>query len=360
MQTQSSELNFNGHNIFVGIDVHLKSWTVSILTEKLFHKTFTQPPSAELLYNYLNLNFPGGNYHSVYEAGFSGLWSHYKLLEMGVKNIVVNPADVPTSQKEQLQKDDPIDSRKLARSLRSGDLKAIYIPDPATLEDRSLIRLRSTLVRDMTRFKLRIKSFLYFYGISYPPEFERKSTHWSKRFMKWLKEGVSLQHESGNQALRILIQEAEQQRNLLLEVTQRVRQLSRHEKYADNVALLRTIPGIGLITAISFLTEIENIDRFENTDHFAGFIGLVPNRHASGDKENTGEMTFRGQDNLKSLLVESSWFAARLDPALNLSFHQYIRRMESNKAIIRIARKVLNRIYFVLKNKRAYVPGIVK
>lgn len=360
MQTQSTELNFNGHNIFIGIDVHLKSWTVSILTEKLSHKTFTQPPSAEVLNNYLKCKFPGGSYHSVYEAGFSGLWSHYKLKEMGVNNIVVNPADVPTSQKEQLQKDDPTDSRKLARSLRSGDLKAIYIPDPATLEDRSLIRLRAAIVKDMIRYKQRIKSFLYFYGISYPQEFEKSQTHWSKRFMKWLKEGVSLQHESGNQALSILVEEAEQQRKLLLEVTQKVRLLSRSEKYADNMALLRSIPGIGLITAISFLTEIENIDRFEDTDHFAGFIGLVPNRHSSGGSENTGEMTFRGQDILRSLLVESSWFAARLDPALNMSFHQYIRRMESNKAIIRIARKVLNRIYFVLKNKKEYVPGIVK
>lgn len=359
MLKQRSELNFEGQNIFVGIDVHLKSWTVSILTEKLSHKTFTQPPSAETLFNYLGRNFPSGVYHSVYEAGFSGLWTHYKLKEMGINNIVVNPADVPTSQKEQLQKDDPVDSRKLARSLRSGDLKAIYIPSPSTLEDRSLVRLRATLVRDLVRFKQRIKSFLYFYGIAYPQEFEKAGTHWSKRFMKWL-DGVSLQHETGTQTLKILVQEAEQQRMLLLEVTRTIRVLSRNEKYATNIILLRKIPGVGLITAITFLTEIENIERFINSDHFAGFVGLVPNRHSSGGKENNGEMTFRGQDALRKSLIESSWFAARFDPALNMSYHGYIKRMEPNKAIIRIARKVLNRIYYVLKNKVEYVPGVVK
>jgi len=192
MQTQRTELNFEGQNLFVGIDVHLKSWTVSILSEKLSHKTFTQPPNAETLHNYLLRNFPGGVYHSVYEAGFSGFWTHYKLKEMGINNIVINAADVPTSQKEHLLKDDPTDSRKLARSLRSGDLKAIYIPDPFTIEDRSLVRLRSTLVKDMVKYKVRIKSFLYFYGISYPQEFEKSGTHWSRRFMKWLSEGVSL------------------------------------------------------------------------------------------------------------------------------------------------------------------------
>lgn len=360
MQKQISTLDFKGQNIFVGIDVHLKSWTVTILTEELMHKTFTQPACAETLCNYLKRNFPGGNYNSVYEAGFSGFWAHYKLKEMGINNIVTNPADVPTSQKEHFQKDDPTDSRKLARSLRSNDLKAIFVPNPATLEDRSLVRMRATVVKDMTRFKQRIKSFLYFYGISYPPQFERSGTHWSKRFMKWLEEEISLQHDSGTQALKILVQEAEQQRKLLLEVLKKIRLLSLSEKYAKNIALLRTIPGIGLITSITFLVEIENIDRFQNTDYFAGFVGLVPNRHSSGPKTNDGEMTFRGQKTLKSLLVESSWIAARTDPALMMSYLGYVKRMEPNKAVVRIARKVLNRMYFVLKNKLEYVPGIVK
>lgn len=360
MQTQRTELNFEGQNLFVGIDVHLKSWTVSIFTEKLFHKTFTQPASAETLFNYLKRNFPGGVYHSVYEAGFSGFWTHYRLKEMGMQSIVVNAADVPTSQKEHLLKDDPTDSRKLARSLRSGDLKAIYVPDPSTLGDRSLVRMRATLVKDMIRFKLRIKSFLYFYGITYPQEFEKSGTHWSKRFMKWLNEGVSLQNESGNQAFKILLQEAGQQRKLLLEVTRKIRLLSWDEKYSNNIALLRTIPGIGFITSITFLTEIEKIERFEDADHFAGFVGLIPNRHSSGENDKNGEMTFRGSEALRKMLIESSWMSARFDPALNMSYHSYVRRMEPNKAIIRIARKVLNRIYFVLKNKKEYVSGVVK
>jgi transposase len=124
--------------------------------------------------------------------------------------------------------------------------------------------------------------------------------------------------------------------------------------------LLRSIPGVGFVTAITFLTEIENIERFESTDHFAGFVGLVPNRHSTGGKKNNGDMTFRGQNALRKSLIESSWFAARLDPALTLSFNNYVRRMEPNKAIIRIARKVLNRMHYVLKNKKEYVHGVIK
>jgi len=55
------------------------------------HKTFTRPAYAETLYNYLQRNFPGADCHSVYAAGFSGFWTHYKLKEMGINNIVINP-----------------------------------------------------------------------------------------------------------------------------------------------------------------------------------------------------------------------------------------------------------------------------
>ncbi|KAA6309706.1 hypothetical protein EZS27_038857 [termite gut metagenome] len=97
MHIQSNQLNFAGQNIYIGIDVHLKSWSVTILTETLHHKTFLQPSNPSVLVSYLKHNFPGGIYHSAYEAGFSGLWVHYELTNMQINNIVVNPADIPST-----------------------------------------------------------------------------------------------------------------------------------------------------------------------------------------------------------------------------------------------------------------------
>lgn len=359
MRIQITELNFKGQKIYIGIDVHKKSWTVTILTEKLFHKTFTQPPSTQALKAYLDKNFPGAEYYSVYEAGFCGFWIHDQLIDMGINNIVVNPADVPTSQKEQLQKDDPTDSRKLARSLRSNELVGIYVPKKSTLEERGLVRLRGTIVKDQTRYKQRIKSFLHFHGISFPPEFEKSSSHWSRRFMKWLKEDVVLTQPAGRETLMIYVMEAEQQRTLLLDITKKVRRLSENEKYAQNMIFLRSIPGIGLITAITLLTEIDVIKRFDNSDHLAGFVGLVPTRHSSGEKDKNGDMTFRRHDILRRSLIESSWIAARKDPALNMAFSEWAKRMDSNKAVVKIARKLVNRIYFVLTKQQEYVLGTV-
>jgi hypothetical protein len=100
MQRQRNELNFKGQNIYVGIDVHKKEWTVCICTDHLEHKKFSQPASAEALSTYLKRNFPGGTWLSVYEAGFCGFHVHADLEKHGIRNIVVNAADVPTSHKE--------------------------------------------------------------------------------------------------------------------------------------------------------------------------------------------------------------------------------------------------------------------
>ena len=360
MQAQKNELNFNGQNIYVGIDVHLKSWTVCIMTEHLEHKQFTQPPDAKTLYNYLVRNFPGATYHTVYESGFSGFWAHRQLENLGIHSIITNAADVPTGQKEKLKKDDPVDSRKLARSLRSGDLDALYIPSESTVQDRSLLRMRSTLVKDLCRFKQRIKHLLYFYGVSFPPQFSQSGSHWSRNFVKWLKDEVQFSDESGRQTLDIMLQAVEELRKILLIVIRHLTALSRREKYVTQVNLLKSVPGIGVITAMTLLTEIECIERFKDTDHFAGYIGLVPTRSSSGEVSKEGEMTFRGQAKLKRSIIESAWVAARIDPALSLAYNKLAFRMEANKAIVRIARKLLNRIYRVLKNKEEYVKGMVK
>jgi transposase len=303
MQEQRNKLDFKGENIYIGIDVHLKSWSVTILTESTHHKTFNQPPEPETLSDYLKLHFPGDSYHSAYEAGFSGLWAHYRLESSGIHNIVINPADVPTTGKEKMYKTDSVDSRKIARSLRAKELKCIHILSQLTLEDRALVRVRTSVVRDLSRLKQRIKMMLHFYGVKIPVAFAN-DTRISKNFVRWLREDAATTIGINEKAFHFLIDEFESKKQSLLTITRMVTQLSKEERYEKNMRLIRSVPGVGLITGITFLVEIEDISRFHSNDKFAGFIGLVPSCHSSGEKDNKGEMTPRGQVNMRTALIE--------------------------------------------------------
>lgn len=357
MQTQIRNLDFTGQNIYAGIDVHKMSWKVSVYSEDLYHKTFNQPPKPEVLHHYLEKHFPKGTYYSVYEAGFCGFWIHDKLQSLGINNIVVNPADVPSTDKEKKQKTDKVDSNKLARQLRNGDLEAIYTHKRAVLEDRVLLRMRRTLVKDLTRYKNRIKADLHFFGIEIPEQFNKSQSYWSKRFLGWLNE-LEFQQWSGTDSFKILIEQAKTLRANLLVVNRNVRALSKEEYYQKREALLRTIPGIGLLTAMVILTEIDDIHRFANQEKLRSYVGLTPTSHSSGDKETHGEMINRGNKFLKSSIIESAWMAARVDPVLHMDYIELCKRMKKNKAVVKIACKLLNRINYVLKNEVPYKNGI--
>lgn len=357
MQRQVKELDFSGQNIYVGLDTHAKQITVTVLGEQLHHKTFSQPPDGPVLSRYLKRNFPGANYFAAYEAGFSGFWLAEALQRQGINCIVVNAADVPTKDKERRQKNDRTDSRKIAYSLRKGDLEAIYVPSKQCQQDRSLLRARQRIVGNQTRCRNRIKGLLNFFGIVYPEKFTKSGTHWSRRFMDWLK-SVNL-GESGNDTLAIYLDEAESLRALLARTMKKIKGLSNQERYVKGVKFLISVPGVGRLTAMILLTELERIGRFKDRDALCNYVGLIPDVSSSDQTVHVGDITKRGNRILKRCLIESSWVAARTDPALMIKYNQLCSRMNGNKAIIRIARMLLSRIRYILKHEQVYQMGVV-
>ena len=353
---QNYKKDFNGQNIFVGIDVHLKTWSISVaLQGGGYLKTHTQKASAKELFEHLNKHYPGGTYHAVYESGFSGFSTCYALRELGVDCIVVHAADVPASQKDKISKSDPIDSRRLVRSLMSGDLEGIYVHSKDNLDDRGLLRHRILLVKQMNATKSRIKHLLYNNGVKYPDEFASKGRHWSNRFIHWLQNEVTLLSET-RVSLDLLIEELQYLRSRVLDVNRRIHQLARTERYSNLYENLISIPGIGTIVAMSLLTEIEDVWRFNNQRQFASFLGLVPVMRSSGEHEYTGEKTFRGNRTLGPQIVEASWVTIKHDTELAAKFGEFCGRgMKKNEAIIRIARKLSNIIFSVLRDNHRFV-----
>ncbi|MFC2129337.1 IS110 family transposase [Bacteroidota bacterium] len=352
MKKQLKLLNFDGQNLFIGIDCHLKSWKVTIYSDEFELKTFSQEPNSAKLAEHLHMNYPGAQFSCVYEAGFSGYWIQRELSSYGINCIIVHPADIPTMDREKKLKSDVIDSRKLCRSLRSREIEGIYIPHVELQEARSLVRARVKLVSDLTRVKNRIKFFLMFYGIT----ISTKGNSWGKNYLAKLQQ-VELSTEAGQKSLEFYLQEL----HFLIEkekwLRKQIEQLSLSDQYKEDVRLLRTIPSVGLITAMTVITEIGDINRFKSLDKLSCYFGLIPTSHSSGEKERIGRNTSRGNKYLKHLLIESAWIIIRKDPGLLLYYKKQIAVMESNKAIIKVARKLLNRIRLILTQKIEYQCG---
>jgi len=354
---KNNKLDFTGQPIFIGLDVHKKSWEVSIHTRHGEYKSFSQPPRATTLAHYLRHHFPGALYYAVYEAGYCGFWIHDQLVQEAIDCLVVNPADVPTRNKERRRKRDRVDCRKLARGLRNNELEGIYVPSRAKLEDCSLIRTRLSMGRKQTRCKNQIKGMLLFYGVEIPEE--KEMGHWSRRFIQWI-EGIRMERASGDLALKFHLEELSHLRQILAKVNRAILALSRTDEYRPWVRLLRTVPGISTLTAMILLLELGEITRFPSIDQLCSYVGLIPDTQSSGEREQVGGVTQRGHSHLRWLLIEASWIGVRKDPALMEAFDQYCKRMRKSKAIIKIAKKLLNRVRYVLKNQAEYVPCVIE
>lgn len=355
---QNNSLTFKNQSFYIGIDVHKKQWTICVISMNLLLKKYVSiDPTPDTLIRFMKRRYPDGNYYAVYEAGFSGFWAARELNKIGIHCIVTHPADVPTSQKERLNKSDRVDSNKLARSLSNGDLEAIYIPEKIAEEYRSLNRYRFQTVKDQTRLKNRIKSKLYYFGITMPCQFEER--RWSGKFINWLL-SIKFDIEFAQFAFNDLIKQLVETRKRLTEILKTMRTMSKEVASFSSIApLLLTVPGIGFITTMTLLTEIIDMNRFKTFEKLAAYVGLIPSIQSSDEKEINLGISDRRNKYLRTMLVEAAWKAVKVDPALTMKFANLCRKMNNNKAIVRMAKILLSRIRYVWKNQKPYINAVI-
>lgn len=346
--------HFKGIRIYVGIDVHKKSWYVTLYVENTFYKSYSMsPPSSEQLIGYLKEHFPGGEFHLVYEAGFSGYCLYDDLKEAGMECVVVSPADVPISNKDKKFKTDRHDSKNLAIQLKSESLEGIHVPEPILREYRALLRLRNKLVKDRTRTKNYTKSNLMFFSKDIHDEDGDSIKSWSKEFFRLLSE-VEYSTEAGSKVMEELIKITHFYDEQIKGIDKDILELSKQPRFKEDVEILSSVPGISTLSAMIFLVEIGDFSRFEDTHKLKSYIGLIPNEHSSGETEIKTSITRRGNKFLKKVIIEASWVAIRKDKSLLSIYTKATKRMPGTRAIILVASSLLSRIRSIMRQRVLY------
>lgn len=134
--------------------------------------------------------------------------------------------------------------------------------------------------------------------------------------------------------------------------SQLIRSLAHDPRNINRVRTLMSVRGIGMTTAMVLLTEIGPIERFRSADALASFVGLIPCERSSSEHIVSLGMQRRCHAALRSHLVEAAWVAIRHDAHLRQVYSHHVRSKPAQKAIIVVARKLLNRIYHELKKEK--------
>lgn len=348
-------VDFSNMILYVGIDVHKTRWQVAVFLEGVILSNVSMGANSDLLIAYLRKHYGDSTFHCVYECGPWGFNLCRQLWAAGMECIIVNPADIPGTDKERRSKTDPVDARKLARHHAAGNLEGVHVPSEKSQKQRSIIRFRKKLWGDLVRAKNRLKSELKFQGLEVPVKYD--NPHWSHNFMQWISQQANKDPDLKD-TLLLMLDEVQALRLLLLKTERKLRELMWTAEYKQKSELLRTIPGVGPLTAMLFLLEVGEVSRFVSFDALNRFVGLCPDSDSSGENERHTGITQRRHKTLRSALVESAWQLIRRDAAMLNHFRQLTKRMKPQKAIIRITRKLLRRMRAVLLSGKVYVKGI--
>ena len=335
-------------DLFVGIDLHKLRWHVTIRSAEVELFSNSIVGKWENLRRLLK-RYKDCRIQAVYEAGYFGYWLFDLLTSHGAECIVTPPSLIPQEHGNRV-KTDRLDSRKLARLLAKGLLKSIWVPSAEERFHRQVIRRRRQLIGDRVRTQNRIKSELQFYGINLPSPRGK----WTQIYFSNLQRIKFKNHwmqQSFNQLLEhydFLCIQIDKQTKLL-------KQLSQLPLYRDRVKILRSIPGIGILTAMEILLELQDVSRFRRAEQLAAYVGLTPSQYSSADKIRMGRITGIGKNTVRSALVESCWHLIRKDKAMRKRYEQIKARAGGKRAIVAVARKLLLCIRRLLLDNRPYV-----
>jgi transposase len=294
-----------------------------------------------------------GEFEAVVEATASYEW-FVRLIEPIARRVILAHPKKLRVIAESTRKSDKLDAQVLAEFLALDMIPASYRPTPRQREHRQLVRQRDRIQRRLTSVKNRIRRMLADYNADRPGLFNAEG-------LTFLKQARLSQADrfSTNQ----FMEEFEFARKQLKAAEEQIKAFtaSGSVREREQRELLRTIPGVGFVTAEVILAELADITRFRSQGQVVAYAGLAPGQRESAGKTRELHLEKTGSKLLRSTMVEAAWRLVQHSPRWKGIYEKLKARIRSKKAIVAIARRQLTLVAAILQTGRpysaSYVPG---
>jgi len=329
---------------FVGLDVHRRYATVAAVDSQQQVVLTARRVDFEDFEGWIHKHLRPTDAVTL-EATNNAWYLHDLLVSLVASVTVANPIQVALIAKARV-KTDPRDALALARLLAAGLLPSVWVPPHDVRELRALIAHRRRLVKQRTQARNRLRAVLFRHNLVAAPGevFGPEHRSWWEGLNLPTSEQLRVRHD-----LTILdCLEA-----LTKEVEAEVVHQSSLEPWAERVAFLVQLPGIGVLNAMLLLAAIGDIRRFAAAPKLVGYAGLGASVHSSGQEHYGGRITKQGRREVRSTMVEAAWVAVRSHPYWKAMFERLADRLGRPKAIVAIARKLLVVVWHVLAEQVA-------
>lgn len=352
VKTFFNTVNLTGDDdLFVGIDVHKKSYHVALFLNNAPAVDFVMPARKEQLTDKLKTTVPALKC-VVYETGPTGYGLARHLEKQNMPVSVVATSKIPRNSAID-DKTDKLDSKKLSQYAAKGLLSPVKIPTLKQEADRQLFRMRHRQARNMARVKTQIKSFLLMHDIDEPAGLN----HWTINSIDQLR--ILPLQQTLRLSLDELLNDLDYYNLRVKEMNKTLVQHLNKGQLALRIELLKTHPGVGTVVACQFATELFHYREFTNTRYLFKYLGLSPMIRQSGERSKRGSINKVSNSRLRTNLIQAAWQWIRLDINARKTYLRILNNCGSikQKAITAMARKLSGHLWTMLMKNQPYDPG---
>lgn len=276
------------------------------------------------------------------ETGQQSTWVSRILASLEMKVIVVDAREVRAKARKKKQKTDKRDAFDICEGIRKGYYECIiYVPEPEIERLRRICSRRRHFTKVCTKQINAAKYLLRSIGLGGEAKALTTWAAWEKLLQKEAMKSLKRQLKMHAELWKV-------SKGFVDELTKELEEAM--EPFKETEGRLRTLYGVGPITAATYIAAIGTPERFPTSGHVASYIGLVPSTYDTGDKEKHGHITKTGSRELRAMLCEAAQTASRPRHPLNPYFRRVCARHGFKKAIVCVAHRMARILYQMWRN----------
>jgi transposase len=338
---------------YVGLDVHTRRSSLCVLDGdgKTVRQFEVKGPWPAVL-DRVAADVPRP-FAVCFEASCGYGYLHGRLSAMAEHVAVAHPGQLRLIFRSK-RKNDRVDAAKPAELLYLDAVPRVHVPGTDVRQWRALIEHRQRLLGKRVAAKNQLRALLRSAGVVAQ---RPGKTLWSGKGLAWLRAQPLGEAEA---LVRDLV--LDELGELAGKVKRVEEELARRADAHPGVALLRTIPGVGVRTAEAFVAYVDDVRRFRRTRQVGSYLGLVPCQDSSAGKERLGHITGDGPATVRKLLCEAAWQAVRRSPGLRAFFERVSGGAPDRRklAVVATAHKLARVMAAMLRTGEAWREAAVE
>jgi transposase len=330
---------------FVGVDLHKKTITIAIVDAQ--RKLVSRKRFSNLMSDRIVLFLKEqGAFELTVEATASYEWFVQLVEPLASRIVLAHPGKLRVIA-ESTRKSDKLDATVLAEMLALDQIPTAYRPTPRQRGHRQLVRQREFWQREITRVRNKMRRILSNYNLDRTDLFTVEGQDW-------------LPTAPVSETDRFcLAQLASLWKDLVGRLKETDRQLQEFAKEGSDQeqvdrALLRTIPGVGVVTSEVLLAELADPRRFSSVKKAVAYAGLAPGQRESAGKRKSLHIEKTGSPLLRWVLTQAAWQLVMRSPKWKTIYENLKRRTGAKKAITAVTRRLLTISVTLLKRQEPY------